>query len=193
VLDGVYQLLHRGRQEVSIEAESIRRVGMRPFMKVLIVVSLFSIFFGLMTVIHAQAEGELIVHFAYAPERIRQGDIWKIYLSVTDPEGRMQQVVCSVEQHGESHYKPSLIYLKKGMERHFTGHFAVYTHSSYELDDFVLALNILDREGNVRKTLRFPLEFDQSSEPAKPLPADMEKDLDRRLGIIDIDWDLGGA
>ncbi len=146
-----------------------------------------------MTISRAQGEEEVIVHFAYAPEKIRQGDIWKIYLSVTDPEGRMQQIVCRVEQHGESYYKPSLIYLKKGMEKQFTGHFVVYTHSSYELDDFDLALNILDREGNVRKTLRFPLEFDQSSEPTKPLPPDMEKDLNRRIGIIDIDWDLGGV
>jgi len=166
---------------------------MKLFLRVSILLSFFSIFHGLTTVVRAEAQAELIVHFAYAPEKIRQGDIWKIYLSVTDPEGRMHQVVCRIEQSGESYYKPSLIFLKKGMERHFTGHFAVYTHSSSKLDDFVLVLNILDREGNVRKTLRFPLEFDQSSEPIKPFPPDMEKDLNRRIGIIDIEWDLGGA
>jgi hypothetical protein len=166
---------------------------MKLFMKVFIVLNLFSIFVGLTMVSRAQVQGELIVHFAYAPEKIRQGDIWKIYLSVTDPEGSMQQIVCGVEQQGGTYYKPILIYLKKGMEKQFTGHFVVYTHSSHELDDFALALNILDREGNVRKTLHFPLEFDQSSEPMKPLPPDMEKDLNRRIGVIDIDWDLGGA
>ncbi|MGA2514961.1 MAG: hypothetical protein ABSG44_00260 [Thermodesulfobacteriota bacterium] len=166
---------------------------MKLFMKFFIVLNLFFIFNGLVTISRARAEGELIVHFVYAPEKIRQGDIWKVYLSVTDPEGRMQQVACRVEQQGESYHKPSLIFLKKGMERQFTGHFAVHTHSFYELNDFVLALNILDRDGNVRKTLHFPLEFDQSSEPMKPLPPDMEKDLNRRVGIIDIDWDLGRA
>jgi len=166
---------------------------MKLFVKVFILLSLFPILIGFMTMSRARAEGEPIVRFSYAPERIRQGEIWKIYLSVTDPDGRMQQVVCRVEQHGESYYKPSLIYLKKGMERQFTGHFAVYTHSSYELDDFVLVINILDHDGTVRKRVRFPLEFDQSSEPLKPLPPDMEKDLNRRIGIIDIDWDLGGT
>ena len=87
---------------------------MKLFMKVFIVLSLFSIFTGLMTIGRAQAEGELIVHFAYAPEKIRQGDIWKIYLSVTDPEGRMQQVVCRVEQQGGTYHKPSLILPEKG-------------------------------------------------------------------------------
>jgi len=166
---------------------------MKLFMKAFIVLSLFSIFTGLMTIRRAQSEEDLIVNFAYAPEKIRQGDIWKIYLSVTDPEGRMQQVVCRVEQQGESYHKPSLNFLKKGMEKQFTGYFAVYTNSFYELNDFVLALNILDRDGNVRKTLHFPLEFDQSSEPMKPLPPDLEKDLNRRIGIIDIDWVLGGV
>ena len=105
----------------------------------------------------------------------------------------MQQVACPVGQQGESYHKPSLMFLKRGMEKQFTGHFAAHAQSFYELNDFVLALNISDRDGNVRKTLRFSLEFDQSSEPMKPLPPDMEKDLNRRIGIIDIDWDLGGA
>ncbi len=140
----------------------------------------------------AQAEGGLIVHFAYAPEQIRQGDIWKIYLSVTDPKGHMHQAVCRVEQTGESYYKPIIIYLKKGMEEHLVGHFAVYTHNFSELNDFVLAMSILDREGSVLKTFRFPIEFEYSPEPMKPLPSDMEKDLNRRISTIDIDWVLGG-
>jgi len=164
---------------------------MKLFMKFVFILSFFSIFIGLMTNVYAQTEGELIVNFAYAPEKIRQGDLWKIYLSVADPEGHMHQVVCRVEQHGGSYHKPSLNYLKKGMEKQFTGYFAVYTQSFYELDDFVLALSILDRDGNVRETLHFPLEFETSSEPMKPLPPDMEKDLNRRIGIIDIDWVLG--
>jgi len=67
-----------------------------------------------------------------------------------------------------------------------------YIRPHEDLDDFVLALSILDRTGNVRKTLRFPLEFDRSPEPMKPLPPDMEKDLNRRIGMIDFDWALGG-
>jgi hypothetical protein len=63
---------------------------------------------------YAQTKGELIVNFAYAPEKIQQGDTWKIYLSVTDPEGNMHQVACRVEQPGESYYKPTFVYLKKG-------------------------------------------------------------------------------
>ncbi|MGA2318138.1 MAG: hypothetical protein ABSG71_17415 [Thermodesulfobacteriota bacterium] len=156
------------------------------------ILCIVTIIIGFKTPSQAQTKGELIVNFAYAPEKIRQGDTWKIYLSVIDPEGNMHQVVCRIEQPGESYFKPSLIYLKRGMEKQFTGYFALYTQTFYELDDFVLALSILDRAGNVRKTLRFPLEFD-GGEPMKPLPPDIERDLNRRIGMIDVDWNLGGG
>jgi len=102
---------------------------MKLFMKFFFILSLFPIFIGLMTNGHAQTKGELIVNFAYAPEKIRQGDTWKIYLSVIDPEGNMHQVVCRIEQPGESYYKPTFVYLKKGMEKQFTGYFALYTQT----------------------------------------------------------------
>ena len=159
-----------------------------------LVLSLVLIILGLEVRTYAQSkEDPLTINFAYAPERIRQGNVWKIFLSVTDSEGRMQRVVCQVRQPGGTNaYKPSTIYLKKGMEKQFTGHFALYTNAPTELDDLVLELSILDRAGNERKTLRFPLEFDRSAGAKKPLPQDMEKDLNRRIGIIDIDWTLGG-
>ncbi len=114
-------------------------------MKFFLVLSLFLILIGLMTNSHAQTKGEFIVNLAYAPEKIRQGDTWKIYLSVIDPEGNMYRVVCCIEQPGESYYKPTFVYLKKGMEKQFTGYFALYTQAFNQLDDFVLALGILDR------------------------------------------------
>lgn len=132
-----------------------------------------------------------IIHFSYAQEKIRQGEIWKVYLSVSDPDGGMSRIVCNVEQAGaERYYKPSIIYLKKGMEKQFAGYFALHISSSQNLsgEELILNLSIMDRKGNVRKTLRFPLEFD--GERMRPLPADMEKELNQRIGIIDVDFDL---
>jgi hypothetical protein len=150
---------------------------------------------GLVASSQAQTqESPIVVNFAYAPEKIRQGDVWKIYVSVTDPEGKMHRVVSIVEHGGgDSAYKPDIVYLKKGMEKQFTGHFTLHTQvptELRELDSFILDFNILDRAGNVRKTLRFPVAFG-SSVPMKPLPPEMEKDLNRRIGNIDIDFTLG--
>ncbi len=98
---------------------------MKFFLKILFILSLSSIFISLLPASYAQTRGELIVNYAYAPEKIRQGDTWKIYLSLTDP-------------------------------------------------------------------LRFGLKFDESDEPMKPLPPDLENDLNRRIGIIEMDWSLWG-
>lgn len=140
--------------------------------------------------VYAQ-EDPLIVRFAYAQGKIRQGEIWKIYLSVSDPDGRMSRIVCNIVQAGaERYYRPSITYLKRGMEKQFAGYLALHTSSSQNLsgEELVLNLSILDRSGNVRKTLRFPLEFD--GDPTGRPPADMEKELNQRIGIIDVDFDL---
>ena len=144
--------------------------------------------------VHAQTETEersLIVNFSYAQEKIRQNDIWKIYLSVTDPEGNMNRVFFRINRPGGTDaFRKSFIILKKEMSKEFTGYLALYTRQPNELEDFVLELSILDRAGHERKTLLFPIEFDRSAEPMKPLPRDMEKELNRRIGIIDFDWHL---
>ncbi len=157
------------------------------------VVSIVCVVFCLGATSYSQTkEDPITINFAYAPEKIRQGDVWKIYLSVTDSESKMHRVVCRVRQSGgDDAYSASTIYLKKGMENQFTGYFALYTNFTFELDDLVLELSILDRAGNERKTLRFPVEFRGMSEPMKPLPPDLEKDLDRLLGFIEPDWSQG--
>jgi hypothetical protein len=167
------------------------------FMRFFFILSLVLIVVLFKTNSHAQTKGEpIIINFAYAPEKIRQGDIWKIYLSVTDPEGKMHRVFFRIEQRGgDDAYNSSFIYLKKGMEKEFTGYFALNTRvpkEVNELDHFVLDLSILDRAGNERKTFRFPVEFG-AAQPMRPLPPEMEKDLNRRIGNINIDLSLAGV
>ena len=103
----------------------------------------------------------------------------------------MSTIGCIIDQAGAARlYKPSLIYLKKGMEKQFAGYLALYTNSIENLsgEEFTLNLRILDRQGNVQKSLRFPLEIDGGS--TKSLPAELEKELSQRIGIIDVDFDV---
>jgi hypothetical protein len=166
-------------------------------MKIKRMMRCFSILFllfmvlGAKAVIYAQTNDDSVkIDFIYAPEKIRLGDIWKVYLSVTDPQGKMNRVFFQVKQPGGTDsYKPSFVYLKKGMEKQFTGHFALHTRTSVELGDLVLELTIVDRAGNTRKILSLPLEFG-AAKPMKPFPPDLEKDLNQRVGVIDVDWDV---
>jgi hypothetical protein len=139
----------------------------------------------------AQSEqNPLIVNFSYAPDRISKGEIWKIYLSVSDPEGRMKKVTFTIDEAGATRYRPSFMYLKKGMEKEFAGYFALLTAAARDLSGIEITLNlsILDDKENVRRSFSFPVEFDGKSR--KPLPPELEKDLNRRIGNIGIDLDI---
>ena len=127
------------------------------------------------------------ITFSYAQEKIRQGEIWRIYIAVEDPDGDMSKIVCTIEQTGGYGYRPSITQLKKGMERKFAGHLALYSnsHSSFWGMRLQLTLTVLDRAGNESETVVFPLEF--NGEPMKPLPSDMANDLNQRIGNVTID------
>jgi hypothetical protein len=73
------------------------------------------------------------------------------------------------------------------MEEKFSGYLFLRTNSQFSLQrvSLTLTLTIVDRVGNESKPVIFPLTF--GSEPMKPLPPDMEKELNRRIGAIGID------
>lgn len=132
-----------------------------------------------------------VITFSYAQEKIRQGDVWKIYLSASDPESSMMRIVCTLRKAGTPRFRPSMLYLKRGMEKQFSGYLAFYTGSGLDWsgEEFILELSILDRAGNVKGSINFPLEFD-GGESMKPLPSDLERELNRHIGIIDVDLSI---
>ena len=164
--------------------------------KKVFVLSLFLALAGLSLLLsgsrgYAQTERKpLIVTFSYAPEKIQKGAIWKIFLSVTDPEASMKKVTFSIHEPGATRYRPSFMYLKKGMEREFAGYFALHTAASRDLYgvEITLNLSILDGKGNVLGDFHFPVEF--NGQKAKPLPSELEAKLNQRIGIISIDLDI---
>ena len=140
---------------------------------------------------HAQTQARpLIVNFSYAQDKIRKGDTWKVYLSVADPAADMKEVVFAIDEPGGTRYNPSFMFLKKGMEKEFSGYFALHTATPRNLYgvEIILTLSILDSKGNIRGTFTFPLGF--NGKPSKPLPAEMEKRLNQRIGVIGIDLDV---
>ena len=143
-----------------------------------------------LTVTAQTEESLLVVKFAYAPSKIQKGEVWKIYLSVSDPAGNMNRVSFSIDESGGTRYRPTFMYLKKGMEKEFAGYFALHTSTPRDLHgvDITLTLSILDSKGNIRGTFAFPLGFD--GKPSKPVPSEIEKQLNQRIGIIGIDLDI---
>jgi len=132
-----------------------------------------------------------VITFSQAQEKIRQGDVWKIYLSASDSEGSMFKIVCILRKAGTPRFRPSMLYLKKEMQKQLSGYLAFHTGSALDWsgEEFILEMSILDRAGNVKGSISFPIEFD-GGERMKPLPSDLEKELNQRIGIIDVDLSL---
>ena len=97
------------------------------------------------------------------------------------------EIYCVIDQPGGQPYRPDITRIKKGMEGQLSGHLVLRTYSPYSLWGVSLTptLTIVDHTGNESKPVIFPLTF--NSEPMKPLPPDMEKELSKRIGYIGID------
>jgi len=135
----------------------------------------------------SQAQGnQPVIHFSYASAKVRLGDILKVYLSVSDPEANMSKVYFRMVSAGDKRFNTSFMILKKGMQQHFAGYFSLYTTSADEGDEYTLELSVVDGKGSERVGLKFPFQIDGQS--AKPLPVELEKELNQRLGTIDIDF-----
>jgi hypothetical protein len=137
---------------------------------------------------HARPTGSPpVITFSYAQEKIRSGDIWRIYISASDPDGDMSKIFCVIEQPGVGRYRPSVIWLKKEMGREFSGYLHLSTTSFRDLwgVTLTLTLTIEDRQGNESQPVLFPLEF--NGEQLKPFPPDMEKELERPISTIPIE------
>jgi hypothetical protein len=144
--------------------------------------------FGLCPESQARTEGSPPeINFAWAQDKIRQGDDWRIYVSATDPDRDMVKIYCRMNS-----YRPDITLIKKEMEGQLNGYLVLRTNSLRNLFglSLTLILIIADRAGNESKPVVFPLTID--GEPMKPLPADrvspsLEKDLNKRIGYIGID------
>ena len=133
-----------------------------------------------------------VVDFAWAQEKLRPGEDWRIYLSATDPDGDMIRIFCRVDQPGGSNYRPDITSVKKGMEGKLTGYLVFRTYSPQDLFGVSLTLTLIiaDRGGNESKPVVFPLTFD--GERMKPPPSDrispdLTRELNQRIGYIGID------
>lgn len=147
--------------------------------------------------LHLEGKGQTkgsppVINFAWAQDKIRQGNDWRIYISATDPDGDMDRIYCRIDQAGGDNYRPDITRVKKGMEKQLTGYLALRTNSPQDLYGAILTLTLIiaDRGGNETKPVAFPLVF--NSEGVKPPPEDrvspdLAKELNHRIGYIGID------
>jgi hypothetical protein len=131
---------------------------------------------------------------AFTVEKIKYGDILKVYIEAEDPDGKMVRIATVVDQAGYGRYPISWVYLKPTDRKHFKGYLQWNTFSSKtsvlsEGTPFTLTVSVFDKSGNRSNAFTFPITFESGVKRASsyqvPSPFD-QKDV-RKLGSIDIE------
>jgi len=135
----------------------------------------------------------LITH-AFTVERIKYGDILRVYLEAEDLEGEMIRIGTLVDQAGYGRYPISWAFLKQPDRKHFKGYLQWNTFSSKasilsEGTPITLTVTVFGKSGRKSDTVAFPITFESGVKRASsyqlPSPFD-QKDV-KKLGNIDIE------
>jgi TolB-like protein len=134
-----------------------------------------------------------IIH-AFTVEKIKYGDILKVYIEAEDPDGGMVRIATVVDQAGYGRYPISWVYVKPTDRKHLKGYlqwntFSPKTSILSEGTPITLTVSVFAKSGNRSNAFTFPITFESGVKRASsyqiPSPFD-QKDV-RKLGSIDIE------
>ncbi len=133
---------------------------------------------------------------AFTEERIRYGDILKVYIEAEDPDGEMLRIATVVDQAGYGRYPISWVYLKSTDRKHFKGYLQWNTFSSKtstltEGTLITLTVSVFGKSGKRSNTFTFPIAFESGVKrkraPSYQLPSPFDQKEVRKLGTIDVE------
>ncbi len=123
-----------------------------------------------------------VITGSFAVKQMRTGDVWKVYLNASDPDGDMSYIVATIDQPGKGGaYPPSYIRIKEG-GKDLSGY--IYFNTDLNIQqgltytNLTLTVSIKDKAGHLSHPVSFPLHF-QKIALRQPPPAGVfqEKDL----------------
>ena len=135
-----------------------------------------------------------IITHAFTIEKIKYGDILKVYVEAEDPTGNMLRIATVVDQAGFGRYPTSWVYLKPTDRKHFRGYLQWNTHSSKtpfvsEFTPITLTVSVFDKSGNQSNERAFPITFESGVKPASSyqLPSPFDEKGIKKLGSVNIE------
>jgi hypothetical protein len=140
-----------------------------------------------------------VILATYAPEVIRPGAVWRVYLKATDADGDMKEIDAVMWQTGFGYYPTDITWIKKDDAKELAGYLFLNTPPDPTLlsDQFTLTLLVEDRQGNKSKPVEVHFHFDYV--PPEKLPESWQPVAENRLGGILIkihssfNYNLGGT
>jgi hypothetical protein len=131
-----------------------------------------------------------VIKASYAPEKVRYGDVLKIYIEAEALDGDMLRIASAVDQVGYGHYPTDWIYLKPKYQKHFRGYLQWNTFSSStsymrQWTQVTLQVSVFDKANNESNVVVFPIQFVSETIPKSQPPAPFYEG-DPRLGYLNI-------
>jgi hypothetical protein len=117
-------------------------------------------------------KGVPVIVQSFASKELRAGDVWKIYLKASDPDGKMKYIFATISQPGVGIYPVSITRIKDENRKEFSGYIYLNTAPAKPFNFFnltlTLAVNIQGKGGVFSQPVYFPLSF--SFQPAREAP-----------------------
>lgn len=128
-------------------------------------------------------KGVPIITRSFASPQVSPGDIWRVYLSASDPDGDMKAVYCIIDQPGMGTYPVSITRIREDQQRELSGYFYLTTAGMAGLNfgNLVLKIQIRDQAGNFSEPVSFSLSFNPRAHQEEPPPGLFQ---DKELGPI---------
>ena len=127
---------------------------------------------------HAVIQAVPVITHSFASKEMAPGDTWKVYLKVSDPQGAMKQIACTIEQPGIGTYPVSFIGIQD--RENLSGYIYLNTVGIPNLNwvTLTLTVQIQDEDGIYSQPVTFPLSFDiRATQEAPPPGIFQEVDL----------------
>ncbi len=137
-----------------------------------------------------------LIKQAFTVEKIRYGDILKVYIEAEDPDAGMYRISTLVDQAGYGRYPISWVYLKPTDRKYFKGYlqwntFSPKTSTITEGTPITLTICVFGKAGKRSKAFTFPITFESGIKRERgasyQLPPPFDQKEVRKLGAIDIE------
>jgi hypothetical protein len=120
----------------------------------------------------AEEKGIPMIVQSFAPKEITPGDVWKVYLKASDPDGKMKYIFATVSQPGVGSYPVSITRIKDENQKELSGYIYLNTAPARSARFFnltlILTVNIKDEKGQFSRPAVFPLSFMAKPSPEAP-------------------------
>jgi hypothetical protein len=119
-----------------------------------------------------EGKGAPVIVQSFASKEVRAGDVWKVYLKASDPEGKMKYIFATVFQPGVGTYPISIVKIKDENQKELSGYIYLNTAPARSFQFYNLTLTLTVRiqgkGGQFSQPATFPLSF--QPEPTREAP-----------------------